>query len=296
VQTPDVGTYCLDGGMYVPEDQADSCATSFNLERGAGRDYRTIYSDEYEYQPLNVGHLYDKIYALSNIASSDAFFYRDFSNQVDRSAFSIGYYRVFQPELINLFKGMMMDDFSVTAPQVRLNGSPEVVYQPLVRYQDTVYDDQAGPMVSPSSSWILRYYALFLGMTGFTSTLDQTMDFAQRANISIAGSPQDPTAEGVDEVIFVDPQSLTEYRAFAVDGEELSVGYAMLMDAKEFVENGDYADAVAAVEEVENKADPTQEEIDEANMMMESAQLVLADKLHMIDLVRYFTDALDYGF
>jgi hypothetical protein len=289
LQTPDTGTYCLDGGKYVPEAEATDCSTSFDLPLGDARQYESSYTDEYDYRIQNVGHMYDKWLALNWLTDTQAFFYRDFSNQLDRSAFSISYYRVFQDELIDLVKGMLTGDQSSYSAQIHLNGEPEVVFQPFVRFRDVEYDDTAGPAIQPSDSYILRNTAVANAMVGFSSTLDQTLDFAARSRINIVGSSNDPVQEGIPSVTFMDPVSYREYRAYAVDGEDRSIGYSLLSDAKEFVETGAYAIAV------ETLANASPLELPDAEAAMAEAELVLADKMHMIDLTRMLSDAVEFG-
>lgn len=289
LQTPDIGTYCLDGGRYVPEAQATDCSTSFDLPLGDAREYESSYTDEFDYRVQNYGHLYDKWHALNWMTDTQAFFYRDFSNQLDRSAFSISYYRVFQDEYIDLVKGMLLGDQSTYSAQVRLNGKPEVVFQPFVRFRDAEYDDAAGPEIQPSDSYLLRNIAVFNSMIGFSSTLDQTLDFSSRSRINIVGSANDPVQENVPSVTFTDPISYRQYRAYAVDGEDRSIGYTLLNDVKDFVETGDYAIAKAALE----NASPL--ELADAEAAMAEAHLVLADKMHMIDLTRRLSDMMEYG-
>jgi len=288
IQTPDVGRHCLKAGMYVHERELaenETCVNEIEVPRGQGKEYKTRFTDELEYRPLNIGHVWDKILALQAITSNDAFFYRDFSNQIDRGAFSISFYRVFAPELLHLFSGMVMDDRSRYSPQVKINGTVEVVNMPFVNFRNETPIPAVGPAIKPSGSYILQNYALFWGMVGFSSTLDQTLDFAQRSRISYVGGSNDPVAEGVPEVVFTEPYSSLQYRSYAVDGNEDSLGFALLTDAKDFVETGDWALAKADVE-----ADPADQD---ARARLAQADAVLADKLHMIELTMYLTHALE---
>jgi hypothetical protein len=291
LQTPEIGQHCLMNGMYVPATDLgpnEACANPIEVPLGQGKEYRTRFTNELEYRPENIGHMWDKVLALQAITSNDAFFYRDFSSTVDRGAFSISFYRVFAPELVHLFTGMVLDDRERWAPQVKINGTVEVVNMPFVNFRNETPVPAVGPMIKPSGSYILQNYALFWGMSGFTSTLDQTLDYATRARISIVGSANDPTYNGVPEVIFTDPHSYLEYRAYAVDGNEDSLGFALLSDAKEFVETGDWATSKAALDLA--PTDP------QAIADFATADASLSNKLHQIDLTRYLTSVLEAGF
>jgi hypothetical protein len=277
--------------MYVPEYQATGdCATSFTLDRGQAREHRTTYTDEYLFRPQNIGHLYDKTLALQALTADTAYFYRDFSNLVDRGAFSISYYRVFQPEMIDLLTNLVIGNTSSYAAQVALNGDVEVVNQPLVKFRTETYDEDAGPKIKPSESYRMRRLALYWAMVGFSSTVDQTLDLAARSKISVVGSPNDPIQEGVPEVIFTDPVSGVQYRAYAPDGESNSLGYRILKDAQDFVTSGAYAQAKALKDLA-----TTPEELEVADEAFASAEGDLNEKLEIISQVRLLTDLLEFG-
>ncbi len=149
LQRPEPGTYCLDNAMYVPEwelPEGTACDQPVDLELGQARPYETTFTDEEAFRISRVGHYWDKVIALNMMTSNDAFFYRDFSNQVDRSAFSISYYRVFQEEFLNLLAGMVMDDRARFAPQVDV-ATGELVYNPLVNFRGQTPTPAVGPMI-----------------------------------------------------------------------------------------------------------------------------------------------------
>ena len=290
LQTPDIGDYCLSNGMYVPESEiaaGDSCDNKITIPRGPGRDYRTTYTDEYWFRPQNVGHVWDKAFAILSLTDSTAFFYRDFSNLFDRGAFSISYYKVFQPELSKLVTDMVMGKPAGYSAQVKVNGKVEIVNQPLVRFRDTEYNEAAGPMIKPSQSIILRELMLLYAMTGFTSTVDQVLDFAARARINVVGAANDPTITGIPEATFQDPVSLQMYHAYAADGANSSLGYDVLLDAQDFVDTF-YTPAKAAYE-----ANPDDEA---AQSDWYEAQRLLEEKLSFIDQIRFLADTLEKGY
>jgi hypothetical protein len=293
LQRPEPGTYCLDNAMYVPEsDLAEGAACDQPLDIGIGqaRPYETTYTDEEAFRISRVGHYWDKVIALNMMTSTDAFFYRDFSNQVDRSAFSISYYRVFQEEFMDLLVGMLMDDRSRFAPQVDV-ATGELVYTPMVNFRGQTPTPTVGPLIKPSSNFGLARFALFWSMAGFSSPLDQTLDLAQRAKIAIVGGQDDIDFTG-DEIIFTDPKSGIQYRSFAHDGVEFSLGYQLLDDAKNLVE-GDWATAEAALEAAEATQDTDPEGYLEALAEFSKQDRLLDEKISNIDMTRYITRVLE---
>lgn len=249
VQRPDVGEYCLVGDMYEPADEMGGCANSVEVPLGPGRVFDSSYTEDELFRMQHIGHVWDKVLALGMMTSNDAFFYRDFSNQVDRSAFSISFYRVFQDEMIPFFTDIILNRPTGFAPKASVNaGMVDVVEPvPLVDFRNSAVQPTATVGIKPASNYYMSRIALLWAMTGFTSNLDQTLDFGKRAKISIVGSPNDPVFDGVPEAVFTDPYSLIDYHSYAVDGDENSLGYAMLMDLNEFMATPEFVagDAVA---------------------------------------------------
>ncbi len=271
VQRPDVGTYCLDGGIYRPESEMGAnCANPVDVPLGPGRVFDTLYTPDEAFRLKHIGHVWDKSLALNAMTSTDAFFYRDFSNQVDRSAFSISFYRVFQDEMVKFFTDLILNRPSEFAPQVRLDGDmvEGIETTPLVSFRDSEEIPMAGPMIKPKTNYYMQRAALLWSMVGFTSTLDQTLDFGKRAKVSIVGSANDPVFEGVPEAVFQDPYSLVDYHSYAIDGDENSLGYAILTDLNDFVQN-EWVDG-----------DP-------------ASDAQLNDKLETLEALRYITDVLE---
>ncbi len=271
LQQPEPGTYCKVNNEWVPQRDATAadCVAGNTAEigLGEGRLYESNWDSEYSYQPLNLGNYWDKAMAIQAITSSNAFFFRDFSQETNRGAFSIGYYRIFQNEMLDLFGAIIRDDTSVFAPKLfdqNGDGTLEVLFQPFLKtgiYGEELDDDGATPgdPIRPATSYQLRNWATIFGMINMTSTLDQTLDFATRARITLAGQPgeqtitQDTDGDGVDDIEiieFTDPLTHLTYRAVAYDEPEHSVGFRMLEDAKNFTEGAwqDAQDALATAE------------------------------------------------
>lgn len=312
LQQPEPGTYCKVNGTWLPEDRASEadCVAGNTATIGLdqGRIFESNWDNEYVFQPINIGNYWDKALAIQAMTSSDAFFFRDFSQETNRGAFSIGYYRIFQDEMLKLFSGLMRDDTSVYAPRLYDedgDGQLEVFYQPFLTtgiYGEPLANNgqTLGDPVRPSTSFQLRNWAAIFGMINMTSTLDQTLDFATRTRITLTGQigePEvntDPDGDGVDDIEiieFTDPLTHLSYRSVAYDDPENTIGYRLLQDAKDFVE-GDWQDAKDALEAAERGTD--QAAIRAARVEAERADARLNEKLQVIDFVVYLGDVFEF--
>lgn len=304
LQTPDVGTYCKDSTeTYLPQGSAQlggNCDAPLELNIGQGREFNSSWDNEYDFRPVNIGNYWDKVLAIQSLTDSDAFFFRDFSSFTNRGAFSIGYYRVFQPEMLKLFGGLIRGDASSFTPRVvEQDGELKINYQPFITtdiYGEPIEPDpalQAGNAIIPAQSFQMRYYATVLGMVNLSSTLDQTMDFASRARVVIAGSSSDPTYNNPDLDIldFTDPTSGVIYRSAAVDGTENSIGYKVLEDAKVLAE-GDWAAARTALDAAEAGVDTAA--IDNARREFLIQDAKLQEKTQIIDFMVLIGNIFEY--
>jgi hypothetical protein len=305
LQQPEPGTYCKDGTEYVPAADAADCSDSVEIGLDQGRIYQSTWDSEYDFRPINLGNYWDKVLALQAITSSDAFFFRDFSQETNRGAFSIGYYRIFQNEMLDLFGALMRNDTSVFAPRVvkDADGKAEVLYQPFLKtgiYGEELPDDGAteGDPLRPATSYQLRSYAAVFGMINMTSTLDQTLDFAQRSRITLAGQAGDPSitldrdGDGVDDldlVEFTDPNSQVVYRSAATDDVDHSVGFRLVNDVKDFAEGEWTAKKTALDNAVGDDA------IRAARVEFDRANNKLNEKIQIIDFMVYLGDVFEYS-
>jgi len=312
LQQPEPGTYCKVNGEWIPERSATTadCVAGNTAEigLGEGRIYESNWDNEYVFQPINLGNYWDKALAIQAMTSSDAFFFRDFSQETNRGAFSIGYYRIFQNEMLDLFGGLMRDDTSVFAPKLfdqDGDGQLEVLFQPFLKtgiYGEPLDNNGATPgdPIRPATSYQLRNWATVFGMINMTSTLDQTLDFATRARITLAGQPgeavinTDPDGDGTPDIEileFTDPLTHLTYRAVAFDEPEHSVGYRMLDDAKTFVE-GDWQAAQDALTAAEAGTDDAAKRTARINAQRATARL--NELMQIIDFNVYIGDIFEF--
>ena len=237
LQSVEPGVYCLgENNFYLPESEVNSCASPIEIGLEQGRYYDTHYTQNFFYKANNIGYMYDKILAMHALTDSRAYFMRDFSDQFDRGSFSIGYYRVFAPEMIKLFTNLMLDQKAENAPYVFVeDGKPKIKYRPLVDFGSEKMAADT-PKIQSSASWIMRYYALLLPVINFSSPVDGQLDYMKRARITLVGSQHDPVIYGADtkQIVFEDPHSKIQYRSVLLDSKELSPGYQILEEAKKY--------------------------------------------------------------
>ena len=233
--------------------------------------------------------MYDKLLALQALTDSAAFFTRDFSSSFSRGAFSIGYYRVFSPELTALFASLAQGDVHNYSPEIVIeNGTPVIKYRSLILANTETA--QVRPRIQASESWIMRYYGIIFPMLRYTSTIDKQLDFAKRARVTLVGSKHDPKVNlVVPQIVFTDPASKLQYRSLAPEGEKLAPGYQLLKDAQRFVD-GPLTEAKNAVNNAK-----TEQEMNNAEINLKAKTRELNERIRMIDLVRYLGDLLDYG-
>ncbi|MBL4818939.1 MAG: zinc-dependent metalloprotease [Deltaproteobacteria bacterium] len=269
LQSVEPGRYCLGADkLYVPEQEVSTCESPVEIGLDQGRYYDTHFTPEYFYKANNIGHMYDKLYAMRALTDSRARFVRDFSDQFNRGAFSIGYYRIFAPEMIRLFTNLMLDKAYENAPLLVVDseGKAKVQYRPIVSFEPSQAAAEQ-PRIKSSSSWAMRHYALLFPAVNFTSPVDGQMDYIKRARITLVGSGQDPVHGGnMKEATLEDPYSHLRYRSYLIGSEDLSPGYMILNDTKEFARTASNS---------------------------EEGQKSLRERLMLIDLLRTLGDYLD---
>lgn len=242
LQSVEPGKYCLtQENLYVPEEEVQKCESPVEIGIDQGRYYDTHYTQNFFYKANNIGHMYDKLLAMQALTDSKAYFMRDFSDQFNRGAFSIGYYRVFAPEMIKLFTDLMLDNKKETAPYLILEeNQPKIKYRSIVNTGSEQIASNT-PRIKASNSWIMRHYALLLPALNFSSPVDGQLDYIKRARINLIGSGNDPViqSESVKQITFEDPQSKKQYRSVMIDSKDMSPGYQILEEAQKFSATAD---------------------------------------------------------
>lgn len=299
LQTVEPGRYCLNNNLYLPEGEVSNCTDPIEIGMPEGKYYDTMWSDDFFFKSQSIGHMYDKLLAMRALTDNSAFFTRDFSSTFNRGAFSIGYYRVFAPEMIQLFSSIMQENAYEYGPDLVVeNGKAQVSYRPLVSLG--AEQKSTGIRIKPSQSSIMQRYAVVFPMIHYTSTIDRQLDYAKRARITLVGSKNDPLVDpSIPQVTFADPYTKMQYRSSLIDNENLSPGYRLLKDASDFVAEavdgkpaGAWRNAKNAVVKAQNEKSA---DLGKAQQDLRYFDAKLRDKVQLIEMVKRLGDLLEFG-
>lgn len=240
LQAVEPGTYCkTKSGDYQPQIPEEQCLDPLVVDDVVGRKYGSTFSDGLVGRHKRIGFIYDKILALFALIDDRASISREFGS-LRPTEYSIGLYRVFSPQLIDIFASLFTDHWQNLAPTIKIDQGHKIrlVYKDL--FSAKVHSNHAlGPKIKPSTSAILKDYAILFSMAGLSNPLfDHKLDFAKRAKISLLNNAVLPSDENVSQIIFRDPNTGVGYRALALDKEDLSPGYLLLKDANQFIHDG----------------------------------------------------------
>lgn len=314
-QQPEPGDYCLDtlSNVYVLTADSSTCApaNSLNVPLGVGKYYNTRWTDEYFYKATTLGSFFDKWAALFALTNNQGFFYQNFSDLLDSGAFSLSYWRGFQPEMLDLFRSGFVGGASRFAWRYDSAASldKQFVTVPVVdQYTNSV--NETLPKIQSGDSWTLRYLSILLPMGRFNSMFDVTDDFSNFARVCLQGA-QDcydlSSSGGPGFVTYADPLSLYTYVAADVADPQKAVGKAMLQDAQDFVDTS-YVPAKnlydAAVVDPNNFVLTSEEStagytrpqaLVARGIALRAAERGIHERTSFIDVVRRIGLAMEYG-
>ena len=294
--TPKSGPHCLDQSrnLYVPYTLAGSelqaNCNPVNVDVGTGRPDLLRYNDDYLPVIDYIGSYYDKINVLSYLMNTGSNFFR-IANIGDSRAFSIGYYRVFRDELMDLLRSAMLawlgeETGKAYSSYVMEDG---VVPKALVAAEafNQAPEDMVGmPQMYAPLGYNVVTQAILNAALFNTSSFDSELDFDEYIVVTERGSGDDRTyPDGWTVASFRSPHSDVIYEAAQTrDGQSLS--YELLVRANRFV-NDVWEPAAAAIE-----ADPGNPAVRSA---YEQAELKLAQFTDLISEFRWITSVVDFG-
>ncbi len=243
--TPEPGTHCYDEkqNLYVPYRQANpevraACAP-VEIGEGTGRGQHLRYNDDYYYQIDYIGSYYDKINLMYSLADTSTSFFR-VSNIGDSRAFSIGYYRVFQPELVELLHSMILAWLGDAAGEAYASYVMDDSVMPKVLFAEETFgqdpDAMEGvPQVHAPVSYNMIWQGLALYAAFNTSIYDAQLDFSEYIAVSERGSGDARTyPEGWRIASFTDPHTGVIYDA-AQTRDQRSIAFDLVTRAGLFV-------------------------------------------------------------
>lgn len=304
--TPEPGRHCLDTtrNLYVPygeagEDLRERCElgqatpsghpAALDIPIGTGRDEFMRFNDEYYYQIDYVGWYFDKINILQYLTDTSTSFFQ-VANLGDSRRFSIGFYRLFRPELVKLMGdllGSVLDGGTGDAFAGLLDDQDQIVPRALVDAaafgQDP--DGMAGrPRIHSPMGYNLLWQGLVLMSLYNTSSFDSEMDFNEYLTITEAGTEEDRAyPDGVDVIEFEHPRSKALYRA-AQTGDGRSIAFDLLGRINEFV-----ADQWQPAWDAVNVRNPSEEALN----AFHNADRRLGEYMEVVNAVRLLRAAVD---
>lgn len=242
LQAVEPGTYCKNAqGNYELKKPEESCLEPVEIDEVVGKPYRSSFNDDLLSSPKRIGYVYDKILALLALIDDKAVLEDDFSSW-RKNTYSIGFYRIFAPQLIHLFANLYTDQWENLAPSITVDENKQVhiKYRDLFKLKNDSLSNQL-PKIMPSHSSTMKDYAILLSMTGLSNPVDHKLNFAKRAQISTRVAGVKSTGSK-DEVSFIDPYSGVRYRALVTEDKDIALGYQLLKDAYDFVNDGHRTD------------------------------------------------------
>jgi hypothetical protein len=179
--------------------------------------YYIEFSNDFYYQILRTGSLYEKLEALFTLTTTEARFFK-VDTFADANRYSVNFYQIFRDQMVSLLSGVIRDDPSsygatysegvVPTPVVDLS-TYGVVNPPVPPYA------QPGvPRLDTPVNLTIRYWTLLLSLARLGSTWDSTLDFQNFLIVSVKGSDDDFTvAAGTPVVEYTHPETGVIYRA-----------------------------------------------------------------------------------
>ncbi|HEY8927322.1 MAG TPA: zinc-dependent metalloprotease, partial [Polyangia bacterium] len=244
LQTPEPGPHCatdmspnvLTVSDGVGDGTCHNDAPQPLIKLPDGRPYYLSFSDDYYYRITRAGSLYEKLAALLALTDTTAGLFRIDQSRV-QDLYSIGYYRVFKDQIVNLLSGVIRDDPSSYGGYTTTAG----VYTPTPIVDPMTYGKAAPPTppymlagvkrVDTPDTKTIQQYALAAALARLDSTWDSSLDFSNYLNISIKGAVDDNDYGADAKVVeFTHPVSHTVYRAAQIDPARPGVGYSLLQD------------------------------------------------------------------
>ncbi|MFN3202250.1 MAG: zinc-dependent metalloprotease [Bradymonadia bacterium] len=254
---PEPGRYCLsaDENVYMPAGFMDreACeADSIEIAEGVGRKQNIEFSDQYLGYVDYIGTYYDKANFLLSMFDTSSLFFRAWLG--DSRRFSIGYYRTFRPEIVNLIRDMvfsMLGDREATSFNSAIS-QDGVVPPRLIDYNTfgtgLAPETEGMPRLQSGLPYSIAWRGLLMSAVFNTSTYDAKNDFVEYITVIEAGSGEDRQfVEGTPVATFVHPTTGLTYKA-PETYEGGSISFELLTRAQAYVD-GEWTAAFDAWQE-----------------------------------------------
>jgi hypothetical protein len=241
--TPEPNRYCLYGAgnevrnqrysynlnnKYVPNGwlrDRTNCDNPIDVERGPGQYFGFSFTDEYEYRIDRVGTFIDKdivTLSLFDISANYAFssFFTDFR------ASNISYWTLFEDELNDFMRGMILGDydgFGGVFDAVEQKYEPPVVVDIDGFGKGITHPQEGLSRVYVPHTLNTQYFSTAYGLLFNSTWQDRSTDFAQYLKVAVTQDELQPFADWVDVATFEHPVTGQVYHApQTADGKSIS--------------------------------------------------------------------------
>src|SRR5262249_10873185 len=142
--------------------------------------YYVSFSNDFYYQILRAGSLYEKLEALFVLTTTEATFFR-IDTFADSNRYSVNFYQIFRDQVINLLSGIIRNDPSSNGAIWNEGITPTPIVD-LTTYgvlnpPVPPYAQPGTPRIDTPVNLTIRYWALLLSLARLGSTWDATLDF-----------------------------------------------------------------------------------------------------------------------
>jgi hypothetical protein len=314
MQQPENGWYCKDQGSgkfynyrrWGRDNQGNwNCGAqfqgdAFNMPLGVGKPQWSAYSNNYYFNIDSIGSAYERRVALSALTVNSAFFFQ--VDNLDVRQFSLSYYQLYRPEIIDMMNGLITNDYEKYAGHVMRTDSG-LVYEPRRLFDpnsapDSQSGQNAGTLVPPQADggdYTLGLQAAVYGVLDLTSPWDGALDFNHYLKASVKGAWDDVDWGNIDRndpnvyVEMTDPNTRKIYTAVNTkDG--LSITHELLTQAKDYLVRY-WEPAKAALD----AAEPGSQAYKDAKRQMDSAESNYRSLLETMDQIRRFNRLIEFG-
>ncbi len=223
---------------YVPSNFSSrdgECSESIDIEKGAAQFYNYSFTGEYNYRATYVGTYIDKsmatsaLFQISSNTVNSAFF-------TDQRATAISYWTLFQDELYDWMRGIIIGDYSgFTGVYDVATGEyipPKLIDQK--KFGTGLPNGQKNmPRVYTNMSFNHEFNMLVGAMLNFTNWQDRSVDFSQYLKVSVTNGESQDYPAGTVLHQFVHPKTNQIYTApEAEDGRSITaelIDYATIL-------------------------------------------------------------------
>ncbi len=275
---------------FIPvgwDRRAGSCAGAINVQRGEGNFYNWGFTSEYEYRIRRIGTFIDKYLALAMLFQiSGNFAYSSFVT--DQRASNVSFWTLFQDELYEYLRGIIIGDYSGFAGVYNpITGSyePPKIVDPK-SFGTGLQPDQANmDRVYTRAGFSEEFDAIIYSLIFNTTYLDRNVDLGQYMKVCVSNIECQDLPAGTVVKEFIHPETNQIYRApIATSGRSIT---GDLIDQANVLKQR-YLDQLAVLEATDAGTTAYEDQLEILTTRSEQ----LEDVVGKIDRIRYVYQAL----